>query len=60
MPTALIQEGLAFYDVEQAPFQIYDVFREGEKFRRPLEAVENVTSAGVWILRALSGSGGSL
>lgn len=57
MPTALIQEGLVFFDAEQAPFQIYDVFREGGKFRRLLEAVANVTSAGVWILRVNTAGG---
>lgn len=55
--TSIDREGLRFYDIEEAPFRIYGVFRENGMFRRMPEAVAQTVSEGVYELHAC-GAGG--
>ena len=45
--TNIKKDGLVFYNAESAPFRIYGVLREGDRFRRIPEAVAKATSEGV-------------
>ncbi|MBR6794021.1 MAG: SGNH/GDSL hydrolase family protein [Clostridia bacterium] len=49
--------GLRFYDAEEAPFEIYGVFREGDCFRRMPEAVAATVSDGVRKLHTKNAGG---
>jgi len=55
--TRIDREGLRFFDAESAPFKIYGVYRDGEKFRRLPEAVAEATSDGVHRLHAHTAGG---
>lgn len=55
--TAIVREGLRFYDAESAPFQIYGVFKENGLFRRMPEKVAKSVSPSVDILHT-HGAGG--
>ena len=55
--TAIEREGLRFYDAENAPFQIYGVFKENGMFRRMPEKVAKSVSPNVYILHT-HGAGG--
>ena len=55
--TAIEREGLCFLDAEQAPFQIYGVFREGEFFRRMPENIARSVSDGVYHLHTNTAGG---
>ena len=57
VPTKIQREGLVFHDAESAPFKIYGVYRDGEKFRRLPESVAKATSDGVWRLHANTAGG---
>ena len=57
LPTKIQREGLVFHDAESAPFRIYGVYRDGEKFRRLPEAVAQATNEGVWRLHANTAGG---
>ncbi len=45
--TEIEEENLKFYDAEEAPFRIYGVFREGDRFRRMPESVAKQVNDGV-------------
>ena len=55
--TSIVREGLRFYDVEEAPFQIYGVLKENGMFRRMPEAVAKSVSDDVYVLHTC-GAGG--
>lgn len=55
--TNIQREGLVFFDAETAPFKIYGIYRDGEKFRRLPEAVAEATSPGVHALHANTAGG---
>lgn len=57
VPTKIQREGLVFHDAESAPFKIYGVYRDGERFRRLPEAVAKATNDGVWRLHANTAGG---
>ncbi len=44
-----MREGLKFYDVKEAPFRIYGVFYDGQRFRRvPEEVTKDIPGALTW------------
>ncbi len=55
--TTIEREGLKFYDPECEPFEIYGIFREGDRFRRMPEAVAKSVSNGVYLLHANTSGG---
>lgn len=55
--TKVEREGLCFFDAEDAPFKVYGVFREGEKFRRIPEALAKEVNEGVYGLHANTAGG---
>ena len=55
--TKIKQDDLCFYDVLQAPFEIYGVFYENGKFRRMPESAAEAVSAGVLSLHARTAGG---
>ena len=55
--TAIEREGLCFLDVEQEPFQIYGVFKDGDCFRRMPEAIARTVSEGVYELHTNTAGG---
>ena len=55
--TQIQREGLRFYDAESAPFKIYGVYRDGDRFRRLPESVAKATSEGVLRLHANTAGG---
>lgn len=55
--TQIQREGLVFHDAESAPFKIYGIYRDGEKFRRLPESVAEATSPGVHMLHANTAGG---
>ena len=55
--TNIQREGLRFFDAESAPFKLYGIYRDGEKFRRLPESVAKATSAGVHALHAHTAGG---
>jgi len=57
VPTSIQQEALIFLDIEQAPFKIYGVYRDGDLFRRMPETVAQATSEGVHRLHANTAGG---
>ena len=52
IPGFEVREDLRFYDVREAPFKVYGVFYEGDRFRRLPEAVAKDTSESVHYLHA--------
>ena len=55
--TKIEREGLKFFNPEEAPFKIYGVFREGDRFRRMPEAVAKTVSEGVEYLHTNTAGG---
>lgn len=55
--TNIVREGLQFFDVEQEPFTIHGIFKEGDYFRRIPEAVARSVSEGVYMLHTLTTGG---
>lgn len=51
------REGLVFYDADEAPFQIYGVYREGDHYVRMPEAIANRISEGVATLNLHTAGG---
>ena len=48
--TKIEREGLTFYDIDQAPFKIHGVFREGDRYvRMPRELAESVNDSIKWL-----------
>ena len=57
VPAEIQHEGIKFYNVEEAPFKIYGVRREGDLFRRLPEAVAASVSPGVLHLHSHTAGG---
>ncbi|MBR4060849.1 MAG: hypothetical protein IKK03_13550 [Lachnospiraceae bacterium] len=55
--TSIEREGLCFYDAEQAPFQIYGIFKENGMFRRMPEEIAKTVSEGVYNLHTNTAGG---
>lgn len=55
--TTVVRDGLAFYNVLQAPFRVYGVFMENGAFRRIPETVAKTVSEGVYSLHAHTSGG---
>ena len=55
--TSIEREGLRFYDAEQAPFQIYGIFKENGMFRRIPEEIAKSVSEGVYNLHTNTAGG---
>ena len=55
--TSIEREGLHFYDAEQAPFQIYGIFKENGMFRRMPEEIAKSVSEGVYNLHTNTAGG---
>ena len=51
------KSGFDFYDVDSAPFRIYGVYRDGEKYRRLPPEVAETVNEGVLILHANTAGG---
>lgn len=51
------RDGLSFYNIDDAPFRIYGIFREGYKYRRMPEAVAKTVSEGVYVLHSNTAGG---
>ena len=49
--------GYDFYDIDEAPFRIYGVYRDGEKYRRLPPEVAETVNEGVLILHANTAGG---
>ena len=49
--------GYDFYDIDEAPFRIYGVYREGEKYRRLPPEVAETVNEGVLFLHANTAGG---
>ena len=48
--TKIEREGLTFYDIDQEPFKIHGVFREGDRYvRMPRELAANVNDSIKWL-----------
>ena len=55
--TTLPDEGLRFYDVDEAPFKVYGVYKDDGKYRRMPESVAKEVSNIVGILHAKTAGG---
>ena len=54
--TKIEREGLTFYDIDETPFKIYGVFREGEHYvRMPTDAAKSVSERVVSLYRHSAG-----
>ncbi len=54
--TKIEREGLTFYDIDEAPFKIHGVFREGDRYvRMPREFAESVNDSIKWLNGHTSG-----
>ena len=51
------KSGFDFFDADGAPFKIYGVYRDGEKYRRIPEEVGKTVNNGVYLLSAYSAGG---
>ena len=51
------KDGVDFFDVDKAPFEIFGIFKEGGRYRRMPEAVAKSVSAGVYSLHANTAGG---
>ena len=48
--TKIEREGLTFYDIDEEPFKIHGVFREGDRYvRMPRELADNVNDSIKWL-----------
>ncbi len=48
--TKIEREGLVFYDIDEAPFRIHGVFREGDRYvRMPKNIADNVNDSIRWL-----------
>ena len=48
--TKIEREGLTFYDIDEAPFKIHGVFRDGDRYvRMPREFAESVNDSIKWL-----------
>ncbi|MBR5446662.1 MAG: hypothetical protein IKV57_11100 [Clostridia bacterium] len=48
--TKIEREGLTFFDIDDAPFRIHGVFREGERYMRmPFETAQKVSDGVRWL-----------
>ena len=48
--TKIEREGLTFYDIDEAPFKIHGVFREGDRYvRMPRALAESVNDSIKWL-----------
>lgn len=54
---AIEKEGITFYGIEEKPFKVYGVFREGDRFRRLPEKTARGISEGVYLLHANTAGG---
>ena len=54
---AFSKDGLSFYNIDNEPFSIHGVYRDGEKYRRLPEAVAKEVSDGVHFLHAHTAGG---
>jgi len=57
VPACIKRDGVEFYNIDDAPFKIYGIYRDGEKYRRLPEAVAKATSDGVHKLHADTAGG---
>ena len=55
--TSYSKDGFAYYNIDNAPFRIYGIFREGDKYRRMPEAVAKSVSDGVHFLHTNTAGG---
>lgn len=55
--TKIEKNDIKFYDIEEKPFSIHGIFREGDRFRRIPESLAKETSEGVLILHANTAGG---
>lgn len=55
--TKIEREGLTFYDVDEAPFKVYGVYREGDRYVRMPSDVAKSVSAGVFALNMHTAGG---
>ena len=55
--TKIDKKDVKFYKIEEAPFKVYGVFRENEKYRRMPESVAKSVSEGVYALHANTAGG---
>ena len=55
--TNINEDGICFYDVKQAPFKIYGVFYEGDRFKRLPQKVAETVSEGVYRLHSNTAGG---
>lgn len=55
--TKIEREGLTFYDIDEAPFKIYGVYREGERYVRMPTDVAKTVSEGVFNLHTHAAGG---
>lgn len=53
----ILKDGFAFYNIDEEPFRIYGIFREGDKYRRIPEEVARATNGGVHFLHANTAGG---
>ncbi|MBR4867526.1 MAG: hypothetical protein IKU10_00065, partial [Clostridia bacterium] len=51
------RDGFKFYNIDEAPFRIYGIFREGDRYRRLPESVAQSVSDGVYNLHANTAGG---
>lgn len=51
------REGLEFYDIDESPFKIHGVFREGECYRRMPESAAKNVSSGILALHSHTAGG---
>ena len=57
VPAQIKRDGVEFYNIDDAPFKIYGIYRDGEKYRRLPEDVAKATSNGVYKLHADTAGG---
>jgi hypothetical protein len=55
--TKIEKQDIKFYKIDDAPFKIYGVFKENEKYRRMPESVARRVSQGVYSLHANTAGG---
>lgn len=54
--TKIEREGLTFYDIDEAPFKIYGVYREGEHYvRMPFDIADTVNEGVSWAHKHTTG-----
>ena len=55
--TSIQKEDIKFYNIDDEPFKIYGVFKEGGKYRRMPESVAKTVSDGVYYLHSNTSGG---